>query len=86
MFRSWNGTPNALEAYINNNYGVPIVLDELSTSRLGQFTEILYSLSEGQGRQRQIFMEVLNPSNNQVRQSSAHQNLVYSINLHVMMV
>ncbi|MCD8863936.1 cassette chromosome replicative helicase [Staphylococcus arlettae] len=52
LFRSWNGTPNALEAYINNNYGVPIVLDELSTSRLGQFTEILYSLSEGQGRQR----------------------------------
>src|SRR5699024_4311002 len=52
LFRSWNGTPNALEAYINNNYGVPIVLDELSTSRLGQFTDILYSLSEGQGRQR----------------------------------
>src|SRR5699024_8563342 len=52
LFRSWNGTPNALEAYINNNYGVPIVLDELSISRLGQFTEILYSLSEGQGRQR----------------------------------
>ena len=30
LFRSWNATRNALESYLSNNYGVPLVFDELS--------------------------------------------------------
>ncbi|GAB0219846.1 cassette chromosome replicative helicase [Staphylococcus pseudintermedius] len=52
LFRSWNGTRNALEGYLSNNYGVPIVLDELSAATFKDTTGLLYSLAEGQGRQR----------------------------------
>ncbi|MDT0694991.1 cassette chromosome replicative helicase [Mammaliicoccus sciuri] len=52
LFRSWNGTRNALEGYLSNNHGLPIVLDELSAATFKDTTGLLYSLAEGQGRQR----------------------------------
>ncbi|UXV32213.1 cassette chromosome replicative helicase [Mammaliicoccus sciuri] len=52
LFRSWNGTRNALEGYLSSNFGVPIVLDELSAATFKDTTGLLYSLAEGQGRQR----------------------------------
>ncbi|MCE5037273.1 MULTISPECIES: cassette chromosome replicative helicase [Staphylococcus] len=52
LFRSWNGTRNALEGYLSSNFGVPIVLDELSAATFKDITGLLYSLAEGQGRQR----------------------------------
>lgn len=52
LFRSWNGTRNALEGYLSSNYGLPIVLDELSAATFKDTTGLLYSLAEGQGRQR----------------------------------
>lgn len=52
LFRSWNGTRNALEGYLSNNYGLPIVLDELSAATFKDTTGLSYSLAEGQGRQR----------------------------------
>ncbi|HCQ3563124.1 TPA: DUF927 domain-containing protein, partial [Staphylococcus aureus] len=52
LFRSWNGTRNALEGYLSNNYGLPIVLDELSAATFKNTTGLLYSMAEGQGRQR----------------------------------
>lgn len=52
LFRSWNGTRNALEGYLSNNYGLAIVLDELSAATFKDTTGLLYSLAEGQGRQR----------------------------------
>ncbi|MBU7217666.1 cassette chromosome replicative helicase [Staphylococcus gallinarum] len=52
LFRSWNGTRNALEGYLSSNFGVPIVLDELSAATFKETTGLLYSLAEGQGRQR----------------------------------
>lgn len=52
LFRSWNGTRNALEGYLSSNFGVPIVLDELSAATFKDNTGLLYSLAEGQGRQR----------------------------------
>ncbi|WP_323708604.1 cassette chromosome replicative helicase [Mammaliicoccus sciuri] len=52
LFRSWNGTRNALESYLSNNYGVPIVLDELSAATVRDTTGLLYSIAEGQGKQR----------------------------------
>ncbi|MDF0113832.1 DUF927 domain-containing protein [Staphylococcus pseudintermedius] len=52
LFRSWNGTRNVLEGYLSSNYGLPIVLDELSAATFKDTTGLLYSLAEGQGRQR----------------------------------
>lgn len=52
LFRSWNATRNALEAFLAYSYGVPVVLDELSSATFADTTGLLYSLSEGQGRQR----------------------------------
>lgn len=52
LFRSWNGTRNALEGYLSSNFGVPLVLDELSAATFKDTTGLLYSLAEGQGRQR----------------------------------
>ena len=34
LFRSWNATRNALEGYLSNNFGIPIVFDELSSATL----------------------------------------------------
>ena len=52
LFRSWNGTRNALEGYLSQNFGLPIVLDELSVATFKSTTGLLYSIAEGQGRQR----------------------------------
>lgn len=52
LFRSWNGTRNALESFLSNNFGIPIVLDELSSATFRDTTGLLYSIAEGQGRQR----------------------------------
>lgn len=64
LFRSWNATRNALEGYLSNNYGVPIVFDELSSTTLKDTTGLLYSIAEGQGRQRSnVHGEVKTPKN-----------------------
>ena len=34
LFRSWNATRNALEGYLSNNFGIPIVFDELISNFL----------------------------------------------------
>lgn len=52
LFRSWNGTRNAIEGYLQNNLGVPLSFDELSSATFSKITELLYSIAEGQGRQR----------------------------------
>lgn len=52
LFRGWNGTRNAIEGYLSNNFGVPIVLDELSAATFKDTNGLLYSLAEGQGRLR----------------------------------
>ncbi|WP_103144409.1 cassette chromosome replicative helicase [Staphylococcus aureus] len=64
LFRSWNATRNALEGYLSNNYGVPIVFDELSSTTLRDTKGLLYSIAEGQGRQRSnVHGEVKTPKN-----------------------
>ncbi|MGZ1656779.1 cassette chromosome replicative helicase [Staphylococcus argenteus] len=64
LFRSWNATRNALEGYLSNNYGVPIVFDELSSTTLRDTMGLLYSIAEGQGRQRSnVHGEVKTPKN-----------------------
>ncbi|HDC7450815.1 TPA: DUF927 domain-containing protein [Staphylococcus aureus] len=64
LFRSWNATRNALEGYLSNNYGIPIVFDELSSATFRDTTGLLYSITEGQGRQRSnVHGEVKTPKN-----------------------
>ena len=64
LFRSWNATRNALESYLSNNYGVPLVFDELSSETFKDTTGLLYSIAEGQGRQRSnVHGEVKTPKN-----------------------
>lgn len=64
LFRSWNATRNALEGYLSENYGVPIVLDELSAATFYDTTGLLYSFAEGQGRQRaNIHGDIKTPRN-----------------------
>lgn len=64
LFRSWNGTRNALEGYLSNNFGIPIVFDELSSATFKDTTGLLYSIAEGQGRQRSnVHGEVKTPKN-----------------------
>ena len=52
LMKSLNGTRNGIESYLNGNHGVPIVLDELSSSSFQDSTGLLYSIAEGLGRQR----------------------------------
>lgn len=64
LFRSWNATRNALESYLSNNFGIPIVFDELSSATFKDTTGLLYSIAEGQGRQRSnVHGEVKTPKN-----------------------
>ena len=64
LFRSWNATRNALEGYLSNKFGVPIVFDELSSATFKDTTGLLYSIAEGQGRQRSnVHGEVKTPKN-----------------------
>ncbi|MCG2192749.1 DUF927 domain-containing protein [Staphylococcus epidermidis] len=64
LFRSWNGTRNALEGYLSNNYGIPLVFDELSLATFKDTTGLLYSIAEGQGRQRSnVHGEIKTPKN-----------------------
>ncbi|WP_270246962.1 cassette chromosome replicative helicase [Staphylococcus capitis] len=64
LFRSWNATRNALEGYLSNNFGIPIVFDELSSATFKDTTGLLYSITEGQGRQRSnVHGEVKTPKN-----------------------
>ncbi|ORI01776.1 hypothetical protein B5723_11475 [Mammaliicoccus sciuri] len=52
LMKSLNGTRNGIESYLNENHGVPIVLDELSSATFRDSTGLLYSIAEGFGRQR----------------------------------
>ena len=64
LFRNWNATRNALEGYLSNNFGIPIVFDELSSATFKDTTGLLYSIAEGQGRQRSnVHGEVKTPKN-----------------------
>lgn len=64
LFRGWNATRNALESYLSNNFGIPIVFDELSSATFKDTTGLLYSITEGQGRQRSnVHGEVKTPKN-----------------------
>ena len=64
LLRGWNATRKAIEGYLSNNYGIPMVFDELSSATFKDTTGLLYSIAEGQGRQRSnVHGEVKTPKN-----------------------
>ena len=50
--KTWNGTSNAIINMMSGNYGIPIVLDELSMSHAKSLTSELYVLTAGQEKSR----------------------------------
>ncbi|KRM97011.1 hypothetical protein FC19_GL000542 [Liquorilactobacillus aquaticus DSM 21051] len=50
--RTWATTQNALMATLNNNFGIPIILDELSMSKISDMTSLVYQLVDGNEKAR----------------------------------
>lgn len=50
--KTWNGTSNATINMMGGNYGIPVVLDELSMSNAKSLTSELYVLTNGQEKSR----------------------------------
>ncbi|WGI19243.1 DUF927 domain-containing protein [Latilactobacillus sakei] len=47
LFNSWMNTQNAVTIKLNNNFGIPLVYDELSVYRGTNITSLLYNISQG---------------------------------------
>jgi putative DNA primase/helicase len=52
LMKSWNGTSNATINMMAGNYGIPLVLDELSMSSAKSLTSEIYVLTNGQEKSR----------------------------------
>ncbi|PJW13129.1 MULTISPECIES: DUF927 domain-containing protein [unclassified Geobacillus] len=52
LMKNWNGTSNAILNMLGGNFGIPIVLDELSMSNAKSLTSELYVLASGQEKYR----------------------------------
>lgn len=52
LMKSWNGTKNAIANSLAGNYGIPVVLDELSMSNAKSLTSDLYVLTNGKEKSR----------------------------------
>jgi putative DNA primase/helicase len=52
LIKTWNGTVNANINKMAGNYGIPIVLDELSMSNSTSMTEAVYIITNGQEKSR----------------------------------
>ncbi len=52
LAKTWNGTTNSLINMLGGNFGIPIVLDELSMNNATSLTSMLYVLASGQEKAR----------------------------------
>jgi len=52
LVKSWNATGNSLINMLGGNFGIPVVLDELSMSNEASLTSMLYVLASGQEKGR----------------------------------
>jgi uncharacterized protein (DUF927 family) len=52
LMKTWNGTFNSIIKSLNNNNGLPVVLDEASMSKMKDFTELIYILANGKEKTR----------------------------------
>lgn len=50
--KTWNGTGNAIVNLMSGNFGIPLVLDELSMSNMKTLTSLVYVLTAGQEKSR----------------------------------
>lgn len=54
-YNSWNTTDNGIESILANNYGIPIILDELGKKKIRNgemLDQIIYNVAEGMGKVR----------------------------------
>ena len=77
LFRNWNATRNALEGYLSNNFGIPIVFDELSSATFRDTTGLLYPSLKVKVVNVQTFMEKLKRLRIGVLLSFQRQNTVF---------
>lgn len=52
IFRTWNGTTNAIIRSLGGNFGVPLVLDEVSMIRNRNISSELYTIASGEDKAR----------------------------------
>ena len=77
LFRSWNATRNALEGYLSNNFGIPIVFDELSSATFKDTTGYCTPSLKVKVVNVQTFMEKLKHLRIGVLLSFQRQNTVF---------
>lgn len=52
LFQSFSGTENAIPRMLGGNYGVPLLLDELSLTTASDLTRLLYMIAENREKAR----------------------------------
>ncbi len=52
LFQSFSGTENAIPRMLGGNYGVPLLLDELSLTTSSDLTKLLYMIAENREKSR----------------------------------
>lgn len=52
LFQSFSGTENAIPRMLGGNYGVPLLLDELSLTTSSDLTKLIYMISENREKLR----------------------------------
>lgn len=52
LYKSWNNTDNAFFATIKDNYGIPMLFDEVSMYRGYNISQLIYQLADGNPRGR----------------------------------
>lgn len=71
LFNSWMNTQNAVTIKLNNNFGIPLVYDELSVYRGSNLTSLLYNVSQGLEKARAT-------KNGEIRPQKRWQTVVIS--------
>ncbi|MDF2854544.1 MAG: hypothetical protein K0Q87_395 [Neobacillus sp.] len=52
LFKHWINTKNALIGSLDRNFGFPMVIDESEESNLSDFSDTIYTISQGRGKER----------------------------------
>lgn len=52
LFKHWINTKNALIGSLDGNFGFPMVIDESEESNLSDFSDTIYNISQGKGKER----------------------------------
>ncbi|MCU7557963.1 DUF927 domain-containing protein [Macrococcus capreoli] len=52
LYKNWNATPNSIITAIADNYGIPILFDEVSMVNTNSLTSTIYSITDGREKSR----------------------------------